>query len=185
MDPEDMMGDDFQKGVNQLKVVAEEKASAAPDMPITEVEVEAMPIFYIEGETKISEMSSDFFGERYGKIGAYLGADSQNMLEMPLAVYHEWDEENDRAVIAVAMACESDKAGEGEVKKGMSHGGKAVKCVYTGPYEEGDKPHNAIADYMEANNLEMAGPPWEVYASDPGTEPDSTKWVTHVYYPIL
>ena len=185
MDPEDMMGEDFQKGVDQLKLVAEEKASAAPNMPITEVEVEAMPIYYIEDEVKISEMSSDFYGERYGKIGTYLGEDSQNMLEMPLAVYNKWDEEKDRAVIAVAMACESEKTGKGEIKKGMSHSGKAVKCVYTGPYEEGDKPHNAIAAYMAANNLEMAGAPWEVYASDPGDEPDSTKWVTHVYYPIL
>jgi len=184
-DMDEMMGKDFQSGLDQLKIISEEKAQDTPNMPITEVEVEAMPIYYIEDETKISEMSSDFFGERYGKIGAYLGADSQNMLEMPLAVYKEWDEENDRAIIAVAMACKSDKTGEGEIKKGMSHSGKAVKCVYTGPYEEGDKPHNAIADYMESNNLEMAGAPWEVYASDPGEEPDSTKWVTHVYYPIL
>jgi effector-binding domain-containing protein/uncharacterized protein YndB with AHSA1/START domain len=182
---DEMMGKDFQNGLDQLKVLAEEKAAMSTGMPISEVEVEAMPIYYIEGETKISEMSSEFYGSRYGQLMAYLGEDSENMLEMPLAVYNEWDEENDKAVIAVALACESEKGGSGDIKKGMTHAGKAVKCVYTGPYEEGDKPHNAIAEYMKANSLNMAGAPWEVFVTDPGMEPDSTKWVTHVYYPIM
>jgi effector-binding domain-containing protein len=130
-------------------------------------------------------MNSDFFGSRYGKLGAYLGPDAENMLEMPLAIYQEWDEANDRALVRVAMACKSDKPGEGEIVKGMTHGGKAVRCEYTGPFEEGDKPHIAIEQYMKEKKLNMAGAPWEVYLTDPEMEPDSTKWVTHVYYPIM
>ncbi len=110
-DMEEMMGNDFQQGVDQLKIVAEEKASEMPGMEISLTEVEALPIYYIEGESKISEMSSDFFGMRYGKLAGFLGADAQNMLEMPLAIAEVWDEENDRAVIKVAMACKSEKAG--------------------------------------------------------------------------
>ena len=185
MDPEDMMGEDFQKGVDQLKVVAEEKASAAPNMPITEVEVEAMPIYYIEAETSIKNMESEFYGEKYEKIGAYLGADSQNMLEAPLAIYKVWEPENDKAVVAVGMACESEKPGEGDIQKTMSHAGRAVKCEYTGSYDGGEVAHNAIADYMESNNLDMAGAPWEVYVKGPGNETDSTQWVTQIYYPLM
>lgn len=182
---DEMMGKDFQTGLEGLKKVAEKKAGEQTDMPITQVRVEGLPIYYIEDEVKISEMNSEFYGARYGQLSAYLGEDTQNMLEMPLAVYKEWDEDNDRAVVAVAMACQSEKAGEGNIKKGMTHAGKAVKCEYTGPYEEGDKPHIAIEAYMKENKLNMAGAPWEVYVTDPGTEPDSTKWITHVYYPIM
>jgi effector-binding domain-containing protein len=184
-DMEEMMGNDFQQGVDQLKIIAEQKASELPGMEVSLTEVEALPIYYIEGESKISEMSSDFFGMRYGKLAGYLGADAQNMLEMPLAIAEVWDEENDRAVIKVAMACESEKAGNEEIKKGMTHGGKAVKCIYMGPYDQTEKAHEAIGKYIEEKNLAMAGAPWEVYVTDPGTEPDSTKWVTHVYYPVL
>jgi len=184
-DMDEMMGADFEEGLNELKAVSEEMASSAPTLAINEVEVEALPIYYIEDETTISGMESSFFGERYGKLGTYLGADSQNMLEMPLAIYKEWDEENDRAVVAVAMACKSDKGGKGEIQKGMSYSGKALRCDFMGPYEESGQAHYAIDDYMKKNGLEMAGNPWEVYRTDPGMEPDTSKWITEIYYPIM
>ena len=30
----------------------------------------------------------------------------------------------------------------------------------------------------------MSGPCFEAYPTDPGTEPDATKWKTDVYYPV-
>lgn len=180
---DEMMGKDFQMGLDMLKTVAEQKASEMPGMEISLTEVEALPVFFIEEETSIKNMESDFYGEKYEKIGGYLGADSQNMLEAPLAIYKVWEPENDKAVVAVGLACESDKPGEGDIQKTMSHGGKAVTCEYIGSYEGGEAAHNGIADYMELNNLEMMGPPWEVYVKGPGNEPDSSKWVTKIYYP--
>jgi effector-binding domain-containing protein len=162
-----------------------EKAANMPGTPMSVIEIEAMPVYFIEAETSIKNMESSFFGDKYEKIGAYLGADTQNMLESPLAIYKVWDEENDKAQVAVGMACESEKPGEGDIQKVMSHEGKAVECEYMGSYEGGKGAHNAIAAYMETNSLEMVGPPWEVYVTGPANEPDSTKWVTRIYYPIL
>lgn len=184
-DMDEMMGADFEKGLGKLKEISEEMADAAPTLAIEEVEVEALPIYFIEDEVPISGMESSFFGERYGKLGAYLGPDAQNMLEMPLAIIKEWDEENDRAVVAVAMACDSDKSGAGEIQKGKSYAGKALKCDFMGPYEATGAAHYAIDDYMKEKGLQMAGDPWEVYRTDPGMEPDTAKWITEVYYPIL
>jgi effector-binding domain-containing protein len=178
------MGPDFKRGLESLKKVAEERAASSPSLPVSEVEVEALPIYYIEGESKISEMSSDFFGSRYGALMAYLGSDAQNMLEMPMAIAQEWNEEDDYAKIWVALACESDKGEVGEIKKGMTHAGKAVMCEYRGDYAGTEAGHIAASEYIEANNLQMAGAPWEVYVTDPMMEPDTTKWLTKVYYPI-
>jgi effector-binding domain-containing protein/uncharacterized protein YndB with AHSA1/START domain len=184
-DMDEMMGKDFQRGLDMLKIVAEEKVANMPGTPMSVIEIEAMPVYFIEAETSIKNMESSFFGDKYEKIGAYLGADTQNMLESPLAIYKVWDEENDKAQVAVGMACESEKPGEGDIQKVMSHEGKAVECEYMGSYEGGKGAHNAIAAYMETNSLEMAGSPWEVYVAGPATEPDSTKWVTKIYYHIL
>ena len=184
-DMDEMMGADFENGLDMLKKVSEEKASMSSGAAVSEVTVEALPIYYIDGEVKISEMDSAFYAERYSKIGAYLGSDAQNMLEMPLAVALVWNYEEDKAVIRVALACESDKEGEGEIMKGMTHGGKAVRGVHMGDYENLEETHDAVSDYIEANQLEMAGPPWEVYTTDPGSEPDPSKWITNVYYPVL
>lgn len=184
-DADEMMGNDFQRGLDKLKIAAEEKAASTSSMPMSVVDVDAMPFYFIEAETSISTMESSFFGDKYSKIGAYLGADAQNMLEAPLAIYKEWDPENDRAVVAVGMACQSEKSGDGHIQKTMTHAGKAVECKFTGSYEGGEAAHNAIAAYMESNNLEMAGPPWEVYVTGPANEPDSTKWFTKIYYPLM
>jgi len=179
-----MMGKDFEEGLSNLKEMVEANKTQAEPMAVTTVEVESLPIYYIEGETNLAGVDSAFYATRYAKIGAYLGADAQNMLEMPLAVAKMWDEENDKAVIQIALACESDKEGEGEIVKGMTHGGKAARCEFRGPYEQTGAAHEAIFEYVTANNLEVIGSPWEVYVTDPGTEPDPTKWVTAVYYPI-
>jgi AraC family transcriptional regulator len=42
----------------------------------------------------------------------------------------------------------------------------------------------AIDAYLNKNKLNIAGAPWEVYVTDPGVEPDSSKWYTQVIYPI-
>ena len=42
----------------------------------------------------------------------------------------------------------------------------------------------AMQEYMEANSLVDNGPPYEVYITDPGQEPDPTKWITELYWPI-
>jgi effector-binding domain-containing protein len=41
-----------------------------------------------------------------------------------------------------------------------------------------------IQAWLEENARCVAGSPWEVYATDPGAEPDVSKWVTEVYYPL-
>lgn len=32
--------------------------------------------------------------------------------------------------------------------------------------------------------LEAAGAPWEVYVTDPGAEPDQSKWRTDIFFPL-
>ena len=37
---------------------------------------------------------------------------------------------------------------------------------------------------MESEGLEGAGAPWEVYVTDPGAEPDQSKWRTEIFFPV-
>jgi effector-binding domain-containing protein len=32
--------------------------------------------------------------------------------------------------------------------------------------------------------MELNGDPYEVYITDPASEPDETKWVTELYWPV-
>ena len=39
--------------------------------------------------------------------------------------------------------------------------------------------------YLKENNTQAAGAPWEEYVTDPKTEPDTAKWLTRIYFPVL
>jgi AraC family transcriptional regulator len=61
--------------------------------------------------------------------------------------------------------------------------GRSVFAEHKGPYEELINTHNAIMAFMQENNLEFDGPPWEHYISDPGDTPIQDV-ITHVYCPV-
>jgi effector-binding domain-containing protein len=39
-------------------------------------------------------------------------------------------------------------------------------------------------EYMQENNLVSDGPVIEVYVTDPVSEPDTSKWLTQIIYPV-
>lgn len=53
-----------------------------------------------------------------------------------------------------------------------------------GAYDEAGKVHYGIMEYIKANNIELIGAPWEVYVTDPSEEPDTSLWITEIYYPV-
>jgi len=45
--------------------------------------------------------------------------------------------------------------------------------------------YNSINEYFEiGGGLTQTGGPWEVYATDPGAEPDTSKWLTEIWFPV-
>jgi len=182
---EEAVGPDFEAGLENIKENIESMPKAKTNSAISVIEVESMPYYGITEEISWSEMGPDFFGQRFGAIGQYLDEDMANMTSAPFAIYHEWDDENQRAKVEVAIAATSDKPGNERIKKGNTYNGTVVKGIYMGPYDGTADMHMAIDEYMVNNNYEMAGSPWESYVTDPAEEPDTAKWVTEVYYPVM
>ena len=63
-------------------------------------------------------------------------------------------------------------------------GGEALTTLYVGPYEGLDDVHNQMKNWMNENSRLPSGDPWEVYVTDPTTEPDQAKWQTEVFWPL-
>lgn len=61
---------------------------------------------------------------------------------------------------------------------------KTIMIKYTGPYEASYNAWVALDNYIVYNSLIMDGDPWEEYLTDPSSEPDSSKWVTNIYFPV-
>ena len=178
------VGKDYEDGLENLKQKVESMPALETEYEIVMTDATPVEYYYVEDKVSFEELNSEFFATRYQELGQYLGEDAQNMNGAPFAVYHEWNEETQMADIAVALPITSAKPGNDRVKKGEIAAGKVLKVVYMGPYEGTGEVHYAIDQYMEKNNIQMAGSPWEVYVTDPGSEPDSSKWITEVYYPV-
>ncbi len=186
MNADDMdaeMGPDFQKGLEKLKVVAEAIA-AVPAYDVQLTDVAAVDYYGITSEASFSDVDSAYYAERYSKISAYLGADMAKLSAPVFSIANKWDEETKMANITVAMAVDSKKPGKDDIVKGVRYAGPAMKLTYLGPYESLNSAHKYLFATAGEKGYTPAGSPWELYVTDPGSEPDPSKWITEIYLPV-
>lgn len=59
-----------------------------------------------------------------------------------------------------------------------------IATLHVGPYDAAAGAYTALATALAERELLVAGTPWEVYLTDPMTEPDPAKFRTMIYYPV-
>jgi AraC family transcriptional regulator len=53
------------------------------------------------------------------------------------------------------------------------------------PYYDGlNEANAAVYAWIQEQGLVVAGPPWEVYVTDPGEVPDPQDWRTEIFWPV-
>lgn len=72
----------------------------------------------------------------------------------------------------------------GRVKPSELPAGKVVTTWHIGPFHELSATYAALEKHLAAESLEASGGPWEIYWTDPGIEPDPSKWRTQVFWPV-
>jgi effector-binding domain-containing protein len=102
-----------------------------------------------------------------------------------LTVYHAWDKETvDAEMGATIRGVFFPRDPKGHVKAGMVPGGRVAFTVHVGAYEGVHAAYEAILEYAKENDLELGDLMWEKYLTDPAVEPDLSKHVTEVYWPL-
>jgi effector-binding domain-containing protein len=104
------------------------------------------------------------------------------MASMPMAVYLNWRDSD--CNIAVGCKVEGDVTLTNGCEFLDVPGGPHAFARHFGPYDTLHETHVAIRNWCAANGKRVSGPCWEAYPTDPGLEPDSSKWQTDVYYPV-
>lgn len=99
----------------------------------------------------------------------------------PLVRYHRWGDDLD---VEGGMPVAEPIEGEGRVQPATLPAGKAVVIWHVGPYDELGRTHERLQAYLREKGLETRGPFWEEYWTDPGMEPDPSKWRTKIVWPI-
>lgn len=177
------IGKDYQKGLDSLKVRCERLVAErmVDGFIIQHVELSERSYVGKRAVVKFAEIES-YFETHLGAIFGALAAKGIEPLGMPSGVYYRWDEETGITDMMAAAPCVTGTTLEGYESTNV--GGKALLVDYYGPFDGTEKAHNAISSYMEKNKLELDVHVIEEYVTDPGMEPDTSKWLTKVYYLI-
>lgn len=173
----------FDYNLGKLKEIAEAK----PLFTVTITEVDTKPVSYIGVSSTMSmddiDAVSAQMGKSYGELMTVLQKAKVEMTSPPFALYPRWDEEKKEFDMVCALSVPANATLPAQYKITQLAGGKAVKAIHLGDYNKLGETHDQIYKYLGMKKLEH-GTPWEVYITDPEAEPDMSKWVTEVYYPI-
>ena len=71
----------------------------------------------------------------------------------------------------------------GRIQPGSLPGGQAALLWHVGPYHELQRSHLRLTNWVAERGFEPNGGMWEVYWTDPGLEPDPSKWKTQIIWP--
>jgi AraC family transcriptional regulator len=151
------------------------------DPTIDRKELDEQPILYIRRQVRRTELPQ-FFAECYPRLYGHGAQAGLAIAGQPAARYitvgpGQW-------TVDAVMPLRSPAATEGEITAGTLQGGPAAVAIHMGPYEQLEGTYRAVEKWIAERGYRHNGPPWEVYVTDPGQEPDSSKWKTEVYWPI-
>ena len=175
-----MIGGDFEKGLNNLKKLAE----SMPDLKTIYSRLEAfdtmsMPnqVFYgFLHQVKIgSEEMHQAYRDDIPRAMQALSKEGLSMMDdfFPSALYTKWDEKTGEAEFYIgSFINQKIKNREGLLPVNVSKS-KVLKVSHFGPYEKLELAHKKIDDYMKLHAIEFGGLVWELYTNDPTKVPPS------------
>lgn len=180
-----MLGKQFDEGLQGIKDAAEHApilTSSGKSYRVTQIELKPGQAVVMPGKIKAADFTS-YFGTALPAAGAFIKKNNLKQTGPPFAIYYNYNPTGFTDLDA-GMPFEGTATASGLMKIIELKGGNAVKVDYYGGYMGIGSAHEAIDKWLKANDAKAVGPAWEVYATDPGTEKDSTKWLTEVIYPI-
>ena len=161
----------------------EEKIMPQPDddRPIEVIETAAQPTAVVRFQVapeRISEKLAEVLPAVYG----FLTEAGITPAGPPFSRYHHIGE--DSIDMEAGMPTPEPVTGRGEIAAAELPGGAVATTWHVGPYDGLVAAHAALSDWAAAAARRAAGGAWESYVTDPGAEPDPSRWRTQLFLPL-
>ena len=130
---------------------------------------------------RVSGPASDMprmFGEAFAATARAIQASRGRIDGPPFARYLAFGH---RVVAEVGFPFVGRLVEDGHVHRTELPGGRAVTATHVGPYETIGMTWDASRLWIDEQDLEVAGPAWEVYLTGPN---DPGPYLTEIYWPI-
>ncbi len=177
------MGKDFDFSLATLKNLIEKnnEPADAKTYEVLPMNFPATSFAMIRQRVKWSDMSN-FFSQHlpilYGAFGSIDGPPGTAS-----GLYYEWDEKNQQADLAAAVPVPAGTKLEDPIIRIVDiPASKAVYVDFKGAYDKEPDAYATIRKYLAENKLQQKTPSIEQYIIGPGTESDSTKWLTKIVF---
>jgi len=176
------VGKDYTQGLENLKQVCE--AIAHKKYRGYEVAVEEIPERFYVGVRKTVAFAdmTQFFGTTFSKAMEQIQKGGASPAGAPAGLFWNFDEQAGKADMAAAMPVAASQKFGGGMSVFPVGGKSALVINYLGAYEKSGEAHYAMDEYMTEKGLQNVPPVIEEYITDPGQEPDTSKWLTRVIY---
>jgi effector-binding domain-containing protein len=133
----------------------------------------------VRGEMAAMDMPR-WLAVAYRTVDEYLSRNRVNPTGPPFARYTFLD---GLVAIEAGFPVPFEVPGEGSVEPSMLPDGPAAVTTHLGRFEDLAVAYRAVHRWLDERGLVPAGPHWEVYLTDPDSEPDPSRWRTDVVVP--
>jgi effector-binding domain-containing protein len=121
-------------------------------------------------------------GAAFGEVYGFLGARGVQPYGPPFVIYHGMPSGDDPFEIEIcAPVARAPEPPAGWVVQVLPAGTFAT-LLHVGPYDTIGAAYQALTEWVGTHGLTVAGPPREVYLSEPSTPPDQTR--TIIEFPV-
>lgn len=181
-----MVGPDFEKGLSNIKNIAEneEVVEEKVTMEINEA-IYPSTTFLVKSMKGVSmddAKSPEFIGANFGELMQYLQSNSGEMIGGPCTLYYTWDTVSQTTDMAFAVPVSQPVATNETFSMLTINESPALVMDYWGAYDKLEEAHISLSTHMAENNITYKGPVIEQYVSGPKTEADPSKWNTKIIY---
>lgn len=178
-----MMGPDFEASLKNMKSYCESHPAkaAAQSWKIESITTDSAFIMSKRVTASMPQFQK-VFGATCAEILSTMETQGLKQINPVFAYYHQWAKDK----VDMEPCIPVDKPGKStdKVKYSLVPPVEALKIDYFGDYAGSEKAHQFLNDWIKKNNRVISGSPWEEYVTDPTTEPDTSKWLTRIYYPV-
>lgn len=174
------IGPDLEDGLDYFNTVC--KVLEQEDAMIVELEqLNAFDYAGIREKVSFNAVSSKM-GEMFQTVANFVAETTIGISGAPFAIYHEM--KNDTIDLECGYPVSELILPKEPIQTGTFQAAECAVIDYYGNFEELEKAHSTIQQWIEKHRFRMAGPPIEKYLTDAATEPDPEKWHTKIYYPV-
>jgi AraC family transcriptional regulator len=130
---------------------------------------------------RLSEIGG-VLGASFGEVYGFLGAQRVALSGPPFVIYHEVPNGDEPFAIEICAPVGGPAGAPPGWLAQELPGGLFATTLHVGPYDTVATAYQRVSDWLAANGYVIAGPPREVYLSDPSTPPDQVR--TIVEFPV-